>query len=85
MLKESALETEFSKLGLSASNAVLVHSSYKSLGAVEGGPKTVIEALTNTIGESGTLIMPVFNFGFTKGKHYNHSGMSQVLANAYSF
>jgi aminoglycoside 3-N-acetyltransferase len=48
-------------------DTLLVHSSYKSLGGVEGGPWTVVEALLEALGEEGTLIMPTFNFDFCKG------------------
>lgn len=36
----------------------MVHSSLKSLGYVEGGADTVIQAFLDTIEESGTLVMP---------------------------
>lgn len=54
-------------LGLNAGDTVLVHSAYKSLGGVEGGPQTVIDALLELLTAEGTLIMPTFNFDFNKG------------------
>ena len=48
------------KTGL-AKKCVCLHSSFKSFGAVDGGPETVIEAFL----ESGcTLITPTFTFGY---------------------
>lgn len=44
-------------LGLDAQSHVLVHSSYKSFGGVEGGPATVVRALAETV---ATLMMPSF-------------------------
>ena len=46
-------------------DTVLVHSSFKSFGKVEGGPQTVIDALIKVLGDEGTLIVPRFNFDFS--------------------
>jgi aminoglycoside 3-N-acetyltransferase len=48
------------KLGLQAGMHVIVHSSYKSLGHVIGGPSAVILALEQVITPAGTLLMPTF-------------------------
>ena len=40
---------------------VIVHSSLRSLGHVEGGAQTVVEALMEIITPEGTLVMPSFN------------------------
>jgi aminoglycoside 3-N-acetyltransferase len=71
MLTLENLVNEFEALGLSARDTLLVHSSYKSLGGVEGGPQTVIDALLAVLGEDGTLIMPTFNFDFCKGQPWD--------------
>ncbi len=52
------LEADFRKLGLEEGMTVIVHSSLKSLGWVCGGPAAVVQALMNTVGEEGTLVMP---------------------------
>ena len=54
-------------MGVEEGDTLLVHSSYKSLGEVDGGPQTVIRALEAALGAEGTLIMPTFNFDFNKG------------------
>ena len=54
--------SDLSSLGLTDEMNVVVHSSLSSLGDVEGGASTVIEALLETIGEGGTLVMPTFTF-----------------------
>ncbi|MGC8805853.1 MAG: aminoglycoside N(3)-acetyltransferase, partial [Candidatus Ratteibacteria bacterium] len=46
------------KLGLRKGDIVLVHSSLSSLGKVEGGPETVIQALIEVVGKTGTIMMP---------------------------
>ena len=45
-------------LGIQAGDTVLVHSSMKSFGYVEGGPEAVIGGFLDAIGEEGTLVMP---------------------------
>ncbi len=59
----------FRELGVKDGDTLLVHSSYKSFGEVEGGPQTVNRALEAALGtdRGGTLIMPTFNFDFNKG------------------
>ncbi len=71
MLTLEELVDGFQELGLEAGDTLLVHSSYKSFGGVNGGPQTVIDALLWVLGEEGTLIMPTFNFDFCKGKPWD--------------
>ena len=71
MLTFDNLTSGFQSLGLRSGDALLVHSSYKSLGGVEGGPQTVIDAFLDVLGEDGTLIMPTFNFDFCKGQPWD--------------
>ncbi len=47
-------------LGLRAGDAVLVHSALSSIGEVDGGARTVIEALLEVLTPEGTLVMPTF-------------------------
>lgn len=69
MLTFENLVEGFRRLGVEEGDTLLVHSSYKSLGPVDGGPQTVIRALEAALGTDGegTLIMPTFNFDFNKG------------------
>ena len=67
MLTFEKLVEGFRELGVAEGDTLLVHSSYKSLGEVEGGPQTVIRALEAALGTEGTLIMRTFNFDFNKG------------------
>ena len=53
-----SLSQDLSALGLRAGQTVLVHSSLSSLGYVSGGAQSVISALLEVLGESGTLILP---------------------------
>ena len=45
-------------LGVKQGDIILVHSSYKNLGAVEGGAEAVIRGLEAAIGKGDTLVMP---------------------------
>ena len=69
MYKFEELFEGFQKLGVEQGDTLLVHSSYKSFGEVDGGPQTVVRALEAALGTDGegTLIMPTFNFDFNKG------------------
>jgi len=69
MLTFEQLVEGFRALGVEEGDTLLVHSSYKSLGEVDGGPQTVIRALEAALDtdKDGTLIMPTFNFDFNKG------------------
>ena len=56
------IKEDLSVLGLCKGDAVLVHSSFKSMGNVEGGIQTLVDALLSVIGDSGTLIVPTLTF-----------------------
>ena len=45
-------------LGIQAGGVVLVHTSFRSTGPVDGGPAGLIDALQDALGERGTLVMP---------------------------
>ena len=67
MLTLPQLTENFRALGVEKGDTLLVHSSYKSFGGVDGGPQAVIDAFLEVLGENGTLLMPTFNFDFCKG------------------
>ena len=47
-------------MGVVEGDILFIHSSLKSLGYVEGGPKTVIEGLLDAVGPEGTLLLPTY-------------------------
>src|SRR5580704_1043975 len=53
-----SLVREFSELGVVAGMTVMIHSSLGQVGWTVGGPVTVIRALLDVIGSTGTLVMP---------------------------
>jgi aminoglycoside 3-N-acetyltransferase len=62
----------FRHAGVRPGNTILVHTSYKSLGGVDGGPDTVIEAMRELVGPQGTVIFPAFNLhSWTEGHYWD--------------
>ena len=51
------IEKGLRSLGLGQGDTVEVHSSLSSLGHVDGGPATVVDALMNVVGKAGGLVM----------------------------
>lgn len=49
------------RLGLKPGMDVMVHSSLSSVGHLDGGADTVIDALLQVLGRAGTLMFPSFN------------------------
>jgi len=56
----STLLADLRSLGLRRGDRLIVHSSYRAIRPVEGGPPAVIRALMQAVGEEGTLAMPTF-------------------------
>ena len=54
------LKKDLAELGLIPGDVVMLHSSLRSLGYVEGGARTVIEAIYEMISPGGTLIVPTY-------------------------
>ena len=50
--------TALREVGLGSGATVMVHTSLSAIGYVCGGAQTIIEALTETVGEEGTVMMP---------------------------
>lgn len=50
------------ELGVETGCALVVHSSFKALGKVEGGAGAVFEALQEAVGAKGTLVVPAFSY-----------------------
>ncbi len=65
MFSREQLQADLAAMGIGAGDTLIVHSSFKSIGGVDGGPPGVVEALKSVIGPRGLLVMPTFVFGFT--------------------
>lgn len=45
-------------LGVQPGDVLLVHSSFRTVRPVEGGPRGIIDALVRAVGPTGTVVMP---------------------------
>ena len=52
------ITTALKEIGVQKGQAVMVHTSLGSLGYVCGGAQSVIEALIESVGAEGTIMMP---------------------------
>src|SRR2546421_213788 len=52
------LTGELRDLGVNRGDVLIVHTSYRAVRPVEGGPGGVIEALRDAVGDTGTIVMP---------------------------
>ena len=57
------LVEDLNSLGIKRGDIILLHSSLKSIGDVDGGPDSVIDAFIEVLGDTGTLLMPSFQSG----------------------
>ena len=52
------LAAQLRRLGVEAGGVLLVHTSFRAVRPVEGGPLGLIQALREVLGPEGTLVMP---------------------------
>ena len=62
LISKEQLKRDFKKIGLKEGDIVLVHSSLGNIGFVDGGANTVIDALIETVGDTGTVVVPTMSF-----------------------
>ncbi|MDN7242046.1 AAC(3) family N-acetyltransferase [Planococcus sp. N028] len=55
---KDSLKHQLSQLGITAGDALIVHSSLKAMGWIAGGSQAVVEALLETVTPEGTIVMP---------------------------
>jgi len=58
---------------------VVVHSSLKSIGYVIGGAETVVRALSDWVGEDGTLVFPAFSYSLSDPEQWHHPPVAPHL------
>ena len=63
IVTKSEIVEGLKRLGVTAGDALMVHSSLKSFGYVDGGADAVIDALQEALTPEGTLMMPTFSHG----------------------
>lgn len=70
MIEKTHLLSDLARLGIKRGQRLIVHSSLKSVGPLQGGADTLLEALMETVGPEGALAMPVFTYGLV-GSEYD--------------
>ncbi len=55
---KASLQRQLKTLGIQKGDNVMIHSSLKSMGWIAGGAQAVVEALMETVTDSGTIVMP---------------------------
>ena len=79
-MSKSALNTlseRWSKSGIENGDSVLLHSDIRRLlfdlksNGIKLDLKLIIDSFLNCIGENGTLLIPLFNFGFANGETFD--------------
>jgi aminoglycoside 3-N-acetyltransferase len=65
-------------LGIQSGEVLLVHSSLSSLGWINGGPVTVIQALQDVLGPEGTLVMPAHSGEYSDPAEWGNPPVPQA-------
>lgn len=68
---------DLDRLGVSIGDTLIVHSSLSALGYVIGGAQTVVEALLESIGPTGTLTMPGHSGAFSEPSYWKNPPVPQ--------
>lgn len=64
-VSNSKVERDLRNLGVREGGVLLVHTSFRAVRPVEGGPLGLIRALQAVLGPQGTLVMPTMTAGDT--------------------
>jgi len=70
-----SLALDIERAGIRAGDTVTLHSSYRAIGEVRGGPQAVVDAFLDVLGPSGTLSTPAFTPSFYATRRYDHDRM----------
>src|SRR5205823_7308098 len=62
-LSEEQIVDAIRAMGVRPGDLLLSHSSFKSLGVVQGGPAAVARALVQAVSPNGAAFVPTFNYG----------------------
>jgi len=61
-LTQTDIAAGFRATGLGAGDVVLIHSAMRTFGTIDDGARTVVDALLEVLGPTGTLVVPTFTF-----------------------
>ena len=60
-LSKAEITSRLRALGVNRAGVLLVHTSFRAIKPVEGGPLGLIEAIADAVGPGSTLVMPSFS------------------------
>ena len=66
------LVRDFKHLGIAPGMTLLVHSSMRTIGWVNGGAVAVVLALEEALGPNGTLVMPAHTSDLSDPAHWSN-------------
>lgn len=72
IITRNKLKEQFLACGLQKGDIVEVHASLKSIGYIVGGPQVVLDALVDTIGIEGTIIMAAQAYDNSEPAFFEH-------------
>lgn len=81
-LPVAALVDDLRELGLGAGDRVVVHSSLRAVGRVEGGAETVVDALLEVLEPQGLLVVPTFTYTTERFDPAREPGRTGAIAEA---
>ena len=61
-LTQTDIVSGLREAGLGPGDVLLVHSAMRTFGTIEDGARTVVDALLEVLGPTGTLVVPTFTF-----------------------
>ena len=64
------LTEDLEKSGLKRDDTILIHSSMKSMGEVEGRADTVLDVLMDYFGKDGLLVFPTLSYSNVNADPY---------------
>jgi len=66
------------RLGLDRGHVVCVHAALSRLGYVDGGPRTIVDGLEETVGSAGTILMPSFPTGGSMASYVDSGAVTDI-------
>lgn len=81
LLTKTSLIEQFRKLGIQEGMTLEVHAALSSFGFVVGGSQTIVDALMETVGYDGTLVMPLQDSNNTEPSYWQNPPVERELWN----
>ncbi len=83
MTSERQLVEDLRALGLATGDGIVVHSSLRAVGPVDGGADTVASALVEAVGPGGLVVAPTFTYDSARFDPAETPGRTGALPEAF--